>query len=34
LKEKRLCITVSLGPFESKVFIHYDCCWGPPLKAT
>jgi len=18
-----------LGPFESKVFTHYNCCWGP-----
>jgi len=29
LKEKCLCITVTLGPFESKVFTHYNCCWGP-----
>jgi len=27
LKEK--CITVTLGPFESKIFTHYNCCWGP-----
>jgi len=27
LKEK--CITVILGSFESKVFSHYNCCWGP-----
>ena len=26
---KQKCITVSLGPFESKVFTHYNCCWGP-----
>ena len=24
-----LCITVTLGPFESKVFTHYNCYWGP-----
>jgi len=30
LKETRLglCITVTLGRFESKVFIHYNYCWG------
>jgi len=27
LKEK--CTTDTLGPFESKVFTHYNCCWGP-----
>jgi len=26
-KEKCLCITVTLGTFESKVFTHYNCCW-------
>jgi len=25
LKEKCLWITVTLGPFESKVFTHYSC---------
>ena len=25
LKEK--CIKFILGPFESKVFTHYNCCW-------
>ena len=28
LKEKCLCITVTLVPFESKVFTHYNCRWG------
>jgi len=28
LKQKFLCIAVSLGPFKSKVFTHYNCCWG------
>jgi len=28
LKEKFLCITVNSGPFQSKVFAHYNCCWG------
>jgi len=32
LKEK--CITVILGPFESKVFSHYNCCWGPFSKQS
>ena len=32
LKEK--CITVILGPFESKVFSHYNCCWGPLWKQS
>jgi len=32
LKEK--CITVILGPFESKVFSHYNCCWGPIWKQS
>jgi len=30
LKEK--CITVSLGPFESKILTLYNCCWGPLWK--
>jgi len=30
LKEK--CITVISGPFERKVFTHYNCCWGPFWK--
>jgi len=29
LKEKCLYITANLGPFESKVFAHCNCCWGP-----
>jgi len=29
LKEKCLYITVNLGSFESKVFTHCNCCWGP-----
>ena len=28
LKEKCSYITVTLGPFESKVLTHYSCCWG------
>jgi len=28
LKEKCLRITISLGPFKSKVFTHCNCCWG------
>jgi len=31
LKEKCLCITVTLGPFESKIFIHYNFL---PLNAS
>jgi len=23
-----LYITVALGPIESNVFTHYNCCWG------
>jgi len=34
LKEKSLCITVTLGPFESKLFTHYNCCWGPLWKQS
>ena len=34
LKEKCLCITVTLGPFERKVFTHYNCCWGPLWKQS
>jgi len=34
LKEKYLYITVILGPFESKVLIHYNCCWGPLWKQS
>jgi len=29
LKEKCLYIAVNLGPFESKLFAHCNCCWGP-----
>ena len=29
LKEKCLCITIILGPFESKVCTHCNYCWGP-----
>jgi len=29
LKEKCLYITITLGPFESRVFTHYNCCWRP-----
>jgi len=29
LKEKCLCITVTLGPLQSKVFTHYNCRWSP-----
>jgi len=25
---------VTLGPFESKVFTHYQCCWGPHWKQS
>jgi len=32
LKEK--CITVTLVPFASKVFTHYNCCWGPLWKQS
>jgi len=32
LKER--CITVILGPFESKIFSHYNCCWGPLWKQS
>jgi len=32
LKEK--CITVIFGPFESTVFSHYNCCWGPFWKQS
>jgi len=31
-KEKCLCITVTLSLFESKVFTHYSCWWGPLWK--
>jgi len=34
LKEKCLCITVTLGSFESKAFTYYNCCWGPLWKQT
>jgi len=34
LKEKCLCIAVTLGPFESKVFTHYNCCWGSLWKQS
>jgi len=34
LKEKCLYITVNLVPFESKVFTHYNCCWGPLWKQS
>jgi len=27
-------MTVILGPFESKVFSHYNCCWGPLWKQS
>jgi len=29
LKEKFLCITVTLGAFESKIFTHHNNCCGP-----
>ena len=29
LKEKCLCVTVTLGSFESKVFTHYTAVGGP-----
>jgi len=29
LKATYLHITVVVGAFESKVLIHYNCCWGP-----
>jgi len=32
LKEK--CITVIFGPFESKLFSHYNCCWEPFWKQS
>ena len=34
LKEKCSCITVTLVPFESKVFTHYNCCWEPLWKQS
>ena len=34
LKQKCLCITVTLSPFESKVFTHYNCCWVPLWKQS
>jgi len=34
LKEKHLYITVNLGPFESKVFTHCNCCWEPLRKQS
>jgi len=34
LKGKCLSITVSSGPFESKVFAHYNCCCGPLWKQS
>jgi len=34
LKEKCLWFTVTLGPFESKVFTHFNCCWGPLWKQS
>ena len=33
-EEKCLYITVTLGPFESKVFTHYNRCWGPLWKQS
>ena len=27
-KKKCIYITVTFGPLESKVFTHYNCCWG------
>jgi len=29
LDEKCVNITVTFGPFESKILTHYNCCWGP-----
>jgi len=34
LKEKCLYIRVTLGPFESKVFTHYNCFWGHVWKQS
>jgi len=34
LKEKCVCITVTLGPFERQVFTHYNCCWEPLWKQS
>ena len=34
LKDKCLYITVILGPFESKVFTHYNWCGGPFWKQS
>jgi len=34
LKEKCLCITATLGPFESKIFTHYNCFWGALWKQS
>jgi len=34
LKEKCLYITVNLAPFESKVFTHCSCYWGPLRKQS
>jgi len=33
LKEKCLGITNTLGPFENKVFTHYNCCWEAPFES-
>ena len=32
LKEKCLYITVNFDPFDSKVFAHFNCYWGPGLS--
>ena len=34
LWKKGLCISVTLGPFETKVFTHYNCCWGSLSKQS
>ena len=34
ISEVRGPFTVILGPFESKLFSHYNCCWVPLWKQS